>query len=98
MCMCCACWIVGAHMVHGYIIRMEPDWMSLRIFNCAAGNLSSVSAIPLLRAHLALVKYNWLTIAEQFYFIHSCFFSLSCPFQVASRCISDVTRAANLML
>ena len=48
----------GKHnMVCSYVIRTEPGWTSLRVCKCKAGYLSSVSAILLLRAQLALVNF-----------------------------------------
>ena len=28
----CECWVVGVHMVYGYVICMEPGWLSLGVF------------------------------------------------------------------
>ena len=92
----CKCWMVGAHMACTYLICIESGWLSLRVFKCSVGYLSSVSAILdlLLRAKLALVicsKFNFgLTVTEHsLIFTHILFLSkLLFP---GSGCISGVT-------
>ena len=72
----CECWIAGEHnMVCSYVIRTEPGWTSLRVFKCKAGYLSSVSAILLLRAQLALVNFYLVYLLAQLFIFNSQLFS-----------------------